>query len=94
MILSEPIIISALGALGLQCLYLIELKNVPRNQRPDFKDVIYWLPFVLSPLIAGLFGYAYFHGKTDIDTILALHIGISSPLLLRTMATVIPKFQN
>lgn len=87
----EPILLSAGGALFLHSLSLVELKNIPKNQWPDFKTWVYWIPFIIYPLVGGFVGHAYFCDKIDFDRILALHVGAASPLILRTMATAIPK---
>lgn len=87
----EPIILSALGAFCLQALQLTEVYNLPKSKRPDFKDVFYWLPYFINPFIGGVLGYIYFFGKQDFSKVLALHVGASAPLILRTLANQIPK---
>ena len=43
------------GGLAANLLTLLDLKNTPKAQLPDFKSVFYWLPFILMPLLgAGL----------------------------------------
>lgn len=78
------------GALAVQLLNFLELIRLPEQSRPNFKSFIYWLPFIINPLLGAFMGYAYAHSSANINTPLAIHIGISAPLILRGMANVIP----
>ena len=93
--ITEPIYLAAFGALGVQLLALMELFKVQKNRRPDFRNIIYWLPFLIHPLLGAGLGYVYFGDEIQVDRMLAIHIGISAPLIIRTMATVVPnQFQK
>ena len=89
-ILIAPIILAAIGGLVINVLNLLELQNVPKDRRPDFHDWLYWLPFFAWPLLGGIVGYLYNDSASPLGKIVAFHIGISSPLILRAMANVIP----
>jgi hypothetical protein len=89
-ILTAPVVLAATGGLVVNVLSLLELQHVPKNQRPDFRDLLYWLPFVAWPLLGGIVGYLYNDNVSPLGKIVAFHIGISSPLILRTMASVLP----
>lgn len=71
-------------------LSLLELQHVPKEQRPDFRDFLYWLPFFAWPLLGGLVGYLYNDAAAPLGKLVSFHVGISSPLILRTMAAAIP----
>lgn len=86
----EAIILAALGSTCIQLLNLLELSKVPKSRRPDFKDIAYWLPYIINPLFGALIGYAYFDGQVHVNKLLAIHIGASAPLIIRSMSSVIP----
>jgi hypothetical protein len=86
----EAIILSALGGLCLQLLNLLELNKIPKSRRPDFKDFAYYIPYIVSPLFGALIGYAYFDDQEHVNKLLAIHIGASAPLILRSMSQVLP----
>lgn len=74
------------GALGMKFLELAELRNIPKVQRPDLKDWVYWVPFLILPLIGGGLAYAYVMSNVALQPILAVNVGVSAPLILRAMA--------
>lgn len=89
-ILTEPVILSGLGGLCYPFLAYLEWRNKKQTQRPPHSDLSYYISIIIYVFFALLIGYAYFSGRTEINKLLAIHIGISSPLILRTMSTVIP----
>lgn len=90
-VFTEPVIIAAIGGLLAQCISLIELHKVPKTDRPDFTDFVYWIPYILGPIFGGVFGYIYFNSHPPDNSMLAMHIGVSAPLVLRSMASIIPR---
>lgn len=89
-IIIAPIVLAAIGGFVVNVLNLLELQHVPKDRRPDFRDWLYWLPFVAWPLLGGIAGYLYNDNASPLGKLVAFHIGISSPLILRTMASVLP----
>lgn len=90
-ILFPPSVLFAIfGAIGMQLLTLVELKNIPKNERPDFKDVFYWLPFIVSPILGGGLALAYVYPADALKPLLAINVGVSAPLILRSMANINP----
>lgn len=81
----------AAGALAIQLLNLMELPNVAKDKRPDLTDFVYWLPFAIAPLLGGFVCWAYSESGYTIKPLLGIHLGISAPLILRAMASAIPK---
>ena len=70
----------------------MELQNVEKGQRPDFRDPLYWLPYVVGPILGAVLAYAY-ETETNLHAILAINIGVSAPLIIRGFANanLIPK---
>lgn len=87
---NDAIFFAIFGALAFQLLTIIELRNVPKWQRPDFHDPIYWLPFIISPIIGGLMALAYIYPNSSLDPIVAINVGVSAPLILKSMANLNP----
>jgi hypothetical protein len=93
--MNQTIILAAVGGLIYNVLPLLELQKTPKADRPDFKDWLFWLPFFIWPLLAGLLGFAYSSSpKPDaapaMTPLLALNVGLSAPLILRAMAQANP----
>ena len=88
---SIAIFSGAAGAFAIQLLNLMELRNIPKDKRPDLWDFFYWLPFIVAPLLGGFVGWAYSASSYTIKPILGIHLGVSAPLVLRAMASTIPK---
>lgn len=90
MTIESAVLFAASGALGLKLLELAELRNIPKIQRPDLTDWIYWLPFLVMPLVGGGLALVYIMSDIILKPILAVNIGISAPLILRAMAEANP----
>jgi len=82
----DSVIFAAFGAFAIQLLSLIELKNVKKTERPDFKDILYWLPFIVSPILAGGIVLAYIYPTDTLSPLASINIGVSWPLILRSIA--------
>lgn len=87
-IFSAPVIVAMFGGLTVNLLNMVELLNVPKDRRP-FKDLLYWACFCIWPILGGVLGYMY-NETASIGKLVAFHIGLSAPLILRTMASVLP----
>ncbi|MET1056230.1 MAG: hypothetical protein ABWY16_13055 [Pedobacter sp.] len=86
---AEAICMSAAGSLCVQLLSLTEIGKLTEEHRPDFKDLAYYLPFILFPFISGIAGYAYFDEISPVNRLLALQVGASSPLLFKSLTNSI-----
>lgn len=84
------VILGAIGGLLIQLLSLAELYRIPKSRRPDFKDFIYWLPYLINPFFGGILAYAYFDGQEHVNKLLAIHVGASAPLIIRSMISTLP----
>jgi len=82
--------LAAFGGIAVHLLNLVELQNIPKDRRPDFKDWLYWLPFMVSPALAAVVAFAYEKSGTSLSPILAMNVGASTPLLLRSLASASP----
>jgi hypothetical protein len=74
----------------MQFIALMELGRIPKTERPDFKDPLYWLPFVVAPLIGGGLALAYIYPTDVLKPFVAINVGVSAPLILRSMANINP----
>jgi hypothetical protein len=82
---------AAAGGFLINVLRWIEHERIPKLQRPPtFSDPVYWLQFVSLPLLGGFFALAYSASGVKLSPILAVNIGASAPLILRTMAASAP----
>jgi hypothetical protein len=78
------------GALAVKLIEFTELSKLPKAKRPDITDLVYWLPFIILPLIGGGLAFIYIISGQTLSPILALNVGISAPLTIRTVAQVLP----
>jgi len=88
--LNQAVWFAVSGAFGIKLLELAELHKVPKVERPDMKDWLYWIPFVILPLLGGGLAHVYISSNTILSPILAVNVGISAPLILRAMAQANP----
>jgi hypothetical protein len=40
--------------------------------------------------LGGILAYAYFDGQQEVNKLLAIHVGASAPLIIRSMISTIP----
>lgn len=88
--LSAPVWFATAGAFAIKLLELAELHKLPAVERPDLKDWVYWLPFLILPILGGGLAHVYISSNTTLSPILAVNVGVSAPLMLRAMAQVNP----
>lgn len=84
-----PVVMAAIGGLSICLLNLAELRHVPKESRPDL-DLVYWLAFLIWPVLAGFVAYVHNDPVHPLGKLLAFQIGLSCPLILRSMSSVIP----
>jgi hypothetical protein len=85
------VLFAAAGALAVELLKLAEIRNLPKHERPDLKEALYWVPFLILPLLGAGLAYMYVMSDIVLKPVLAVNIGISAPLIIRTMASTVPK---
>ena len=91
MAIPEPVLISGLGGFAVQLLYVIDGLNAPKDRRPDFRSVLYYLAIAFNIALSVILGYVYFDDEQKLNKIVYFHIGLSAPLILRTLATTLPE---
>lgn len=81
-----------LGGLLINVVRLAELANVPEIERPKtFSDPLYLFAFFALPLVGGALAYIYQADGVLLKPLLAVNIGVSAPLILKTFAASVPK---
>lgn len=89
-IFQSAVLFAFFGALGLKLLELAELHHVPKSSRPDYREFVYWIPFLIMPLLGGGLAYAYVMSDVQLKPMLAINVGVSAPLIFRAMAQINP----
>jgi hypothetical protein len=91
MAIQEPVLIATLGGIAVQLLYLLDGINAPKDRRPDFLSISYYVGIIGNIALSAILGYVYFDEDQNLNKIVYFHIGLSAPLILRTLATTIPE---
>lgn len=86
--MNEYIVLSIIGG-GLYQLIPV-MENINKTNEPIQINNRTILLVLFYCLLGGLAGYAYFEKVTEIHRLMAIQVGISSPLLFRTLADNIP----
>lgn len=89
--LPEPVIISTLGGVAVQLLYILDGLNAPKARRPDFSSISYYFGIIVNIALSAILGYVYFEEPQNLSKVVYFHIGASAPLILRTLATTVPE---
>lgn len=89
-IFTEPVILSGLGGLSYPLLTFLEFDDMKKGKRITFRRFRDYFAIFIYIFLAVLMGYAYFEGKEEVNRLLAIHIGISAPLIFRAMTNVLP----
>ncbi len=88
------ILCAIFGGLAGNVLRLADLINRPKEERPDFKDPLYMLQFIILPLVGGGLAFVYLASGISLTPIVAVNIGASAPLVLKSFANTIPNLDN
>lgn len=88
--MDTSIMLAAAGGLIINVLKLFEMIKIPKRERYDLKDWIYWVQFLFWPLVGALLAYVYENTSGDLTPMLALNVGVSSPLIIGAMARANP----
>ena len=80
-----------LGGLLIQIVELTELANIPPIQRPaTFTDPLFVFKFIALPVVGGVVTLLYHLDGTALRPLLAVNIGASAPLIIKSFASAIP----
>ncbi|WP_412467103.1 hypothetical protein [Pedobacter sp. KLB.chiD] len=90
-LIPEPVCLCLLGGATLQILNLIDGLSAPADRRPDFKSIAYYLVILFNLALSGILGFVYFEGNEKLNKIVYFHVGISAPIIIRTLATTVPE---
>ncbi len=78
--------LAVIGGFLVNILQLVEYSKLPKTKRPDFKDILFYVPYVAWPVSGGVLVFSYQASGITLSPILALNIGLSAPLILKAMA--------
>lgn len=86
-----PFWFAVFGGFAANIVRIFDLVQTPRPERPKtFSDPLYCLQFFILPFLGGFLAYAYQSEGTVLSPILAINIGASAPLILKTLASAAP----
>lgn len=89
-IFTEPVVLSMCGGLMYQLFPFIEYNKDPGN-KPDLFNKGKLGAIIIHIIFSGVIGYAYFADYPTSSKMLALHVGVSTPIIMRALAAIIPK---
>jgi len=87
--INQAVVLAFCGGIALDFLYLLELPNVPPDRKPNLRSPIYWLQYLFWPILGGFLGFIY-DETAHLSRVVAFQIGLSAPLIIRSLANVIP----
>ena len=80
-----------LGGLLVNVVRLGELSTLPRIERPPtFSDPLWVFQFFALPIVGGVLTFVYQADGVILRPLLAMNIGVSAPLILKTLAAAVP----
>lgn len=85
------LILAGVGAIAINLLTLAEAHNLPPEDRPNLKEPLYWVSYVIAGALGAFVAYVYLASGFQFKPLLAVHLGASSPLIIRAMASAVPK---
>lgn len=88
--MNTPIVLATIGGFSVNILQLMEYSKLPKLERPDFRDLLFWLPYAVWPILGGVLAFAYIESGINLSPILALNVGLSAPLIFRAMMEANP----
>lgn len=76
------------GSLATLLLVLLDAQTKPKSERPFMNDGLFWgVHLVGLPLAGGGLVWAYGASGAQLNAILAVNVGASAPLILRSLAS-------
>lgn len=89
---TEAFLFGTLGGLLINVVRLAELASLPRIERPPtFSDPLWAFQFFALPVVGGVLAGVYQADGAALKPLLAMNIGVSAPLILKTLAAAVPK---
>jgi hypothetical protein len=91
MSLSAAFLFGTLGGLLINVVKLAELSNLPKIERPPtFSDALWIFQFFALPIVGGILAWIYEADGTPLKPLLAMNVGVSAPLILKSLANTVP----
>ena len=85
----EYCLIPAAAAMALQLLGLVEVSKLEAARKPNFADWVYWLSYIVNPILAAFVGWIYFDQNSDqYGSVTAAAVGLSAPSILKSLIGV------
>ena len=85
-------VFGTLGGLLINVVRLAELAAIPRIERPPtFSDPLWVFQFFALPIVGGILAFVYQTDGVALKPLLAVNIGVSAPLVLKTLAAAVPR---
>jgi hypothetical protein len=91
MSIPQPVLYCTLGGLSVQVLNVIDGLKAPKDRRPDFRSIYYYIAILLNIGLSTILGIVYFDEKQQLNKVIYFHIGVSAPLIMRSLATTVPE---
>lgn len=85
---SNTVICAFVGGLAVKFLDLLERNNLPPERRPTL-NALYWTALLVLPILGAFIVWAYSQER-EIGSILAIQIGASAPLIIKSLAGAVP----
>jgi len=83
-------IVGILGGIAGEVLHWYRLRTLPADRMPVYaRSLFYWLITVFMILISGVVPCLY--DTSEVNAILAFHLGMSTPIILRHFASSTPE---
>jgi len=89
---TEAFLFGTLGGVLINVIRLAELAALPKIERPPtLSDPLWIFQFLALPAVGGVLAYVYQADGIAMKPLLAMNIGVSAPLILKTLVGGIPK---
>lgn len=86
----EMLLYSIFGSCLSEMLILRDVRNVPKNRRPDFKDIAYYLTIIVDLIIGIGLAIAYYRTDNLIEPMEVIYISASAPYIIKKIKEVKP----
>lgn len=80
----DLLFISGIGGILLNVINLWEDSKKPKSFRVE-KDVLYWIFFLIWPLVGAFLTFVYIQSKYNVDPMLALITGLTAPTTIQAL---------
>ncbi len=85
MTLTETLLIGSLGGLVYNVLPLISIIDMKPELRPDFKNIYYWVPYIVRPFLGFMIVFLISDSSIQMTRLLSFYLGLTAPTLIEQM---------